>query len=374
LGNAQNSKNDKRTVVVTTYTVCNPDSSGIFQLMYNNVYNVYGFYKTNRTTYYYNSNNKNCFGVLQNSTMNVSDTVWNNQMKWTNIYDSNNLLIDSVNQYWNATLQQWSDTVERTRFIYDLNQNIVSIKYSIKYNGWLDKNRILHSYNSAGLLILSKYQSWDTLNNKWFIHDSLKYLYDSNNRVTNKYYFYNYTNPIYWNFNVKDTIYYNVFNNPVYLLKTRNIGVNSWITAKEISWTYDANGRILSRVCTGSDWGPLAEDGSSYYYSYDSYGWQKIDYANGSLYYSSCNFVGINEKNKGSEFSIFPNPTNSTLSIKSSLEFSTVKIVNSIGQTIANFEDKLTAISVADLSNGIYFIQLLDKKGNVLKTEKFMKE
>lgn len=71
---------------------------------------------------------------------------------------------------------------------------------------------------------------------------------------------------------------------------------------------------------------------------------------------------------------ISPNPTNSTLSITSSFDYDTVKIINSIGQTVLIQENKQEPISVSNLSNGIYFIQLLDKKETLLRTEKFIKE
>ncbi len=370
-GNAQNLKNSERTAATATYTVCNPDSGGTFQLMYNDVYNMYGFYKTTRRTYYYNSNNKNSYGVHQYCTMNPNDTVWNNQWKWTCFYDSNNNLTDSVDQYWDATLQQWTDTTERTRYVYDLNDNVISITKALNYNGWLDRNRISHIYNSANLLITSKYHVWDTISNSWFMYDSLKYIYDVNNRLTNKEYHYNYMNV--WYQNVKDTIHYNALNDPTYLLKMRKNGTGGWTIAKEIAWTYDPSGRILSRVCTGSDWEPLGEDDGSYYYSYDADGRQRLDNVNGNPFYSSCSFVGINEKNKVVECYIFPNPAASTISIKSSVDYSLVNVINAIGQTVLIVENKQEPISVSDLSNGIYFIQLVDKKGVVLRTEKLIK-
>lgn len=83
-----------------------------------------------------------------------------------------------------------------------------------------------------------------------------------------------------------------------------------------------------------------------------------------------------NIKSNSKEYNIIlsPNPTNTSLSIKSNVGYENIKIINSIGQTVLITDDKPNTISVSDLSNGIYFIQLLDKKGNLLKTEKFIKE
>lgn len=83
-----------------------------------------------------------------------------------------------------------------------------------------------------------------------------------------------------------------------------------------------------------------------------------------------------NIKSNSKEYNIIlsPNPTNSNLSIRSSGDYNGVKIVNLFGQTVSSFEDKTSIVSVSDLSNGIYFIHLFDKKGNLLKSEKFIKE
>ncbi|MFN8115595.1 MAG: T9SS type A sorting domain-containing protein [Bacteroidia bacterium] len=371
----QNNPGKKDITGTSTYTVCNPDSSGTFQLMYNDMYNIYGLFKTSRRTYYYNSNNKNSYGVHQYCTMNVNDTVWNNHWKWTNFYDSNNLLTDSVNQYWDGGLNQWADTADRTHYIYDSNHNITTINKFSNYGTWTAKSRILNTYNSSNQLITSKFQKWDTTSHKWFIYDSLQCIYDSNNHLTTKHYYYNNTDPISWYYNAKDTIHYNSSNLPVYLLKTINLGNGGWMTAKEINWTYDGNDRILSIVSSGPGYyGSLSERSFDDHYSYDSFGRQKLDLSSGFLIYSNCNFIGVNENTKNAEFSISPNPTNSYLFIDTSVDYGIIKIINSIGQTVLIQENKQEPISVSNLSNGIYFMQLLDKKWNLLKTEKFIKE
>lgn len=127
----------------------------------------------------------------------------------------------------------------------------------------------------------------------------------------------------------------------------------------------------LYSFTAGSDgaWpkGFLVSDGNSLYSAVES-GWY------GGTVFRIGNFAGISENEIHKEFSISPNPSNSFISITSSVDYNSIKIVNSIGETILTQENKPNTISVSDLSNGIYFIQLLDKKGNLLKTEKFIKE
>ena len=99
----------------------------------------------------------------------------------------------------------------------------------------------------------------------------------------------------------------------------------------------------------------------------------QVTYGDSSYHYFHL-VTGIEEKNKKEMLKISPNPTSTILSILSSVDYNSIKIINSVGQTILRIEDTPASISVSNLSNGIYFIQLLDKKGNLLKTEKFIKE
>lgn len=374
-GYAQNPKNNARTVSIATYTVCNPDSSGLFRIMYNDVYNVYGLYKYYRLNYYYNSNSKNSWGFSQRSAMNANDTIWTNDTKWTNTYDSNNNLIDSVTQYWNASGNYWADSVNRTVYVYDFNQHLISVTNQVKNNAWINSDRKLFVYNSANLLQSSIYQNWYYAQNRWFSYDSLQCMYDANNRLTNKYYYINTSDPVVvWNYYAKDTIHYNSSNAPIYLLKVRDGGGGSWVIAKQINWTYDSGGRILSRICNGTNSVNSWESDSNDSYAYDINGKQILLGSGGYTYFSNCIAASLDEKNINFDFSIFPNPSNSALTITSTVDYSSIKIINSIGKTVANFKDEPNVISVSDLSNGIYLIQLLDKKGNPLKTEKFIKE
>lgn len=85
---------------------------------------------------------------------------------------------------------------------------------------------------------------------------------------------------------------------------------------------------------------------------------------------SAC--TGISELEK-SEILICPNPTNSVLYISGAPEFTNIKIMNAIGQTICIYQSIPDVISVSDFANGIYFIQLLDQKATAIKTKKFIK-
>lgn len=371
-GNSQNMKSAQELTSSSSYTVCNPDSSGTFQLMFNEVSLSYKLYKTNRCFYYYNSSNKHSNGFLQYCTMSPTDTVWSNSFKWINSYDINSNLTDSVTMYWAGTA--WGDSVEHSHYVYDINQNLVSVTQKNKNNNvWNNSLRTIFAYNVLNQISSVTYQNWNLTNTQWRSFDSSQYAY-GNNLLRNRSYYRFTTNPNVWTYYANDTTQYNSFNLPIYLLKKLLVN-NVWTNQKEIVWSYDTSNRILSRInndlFSSSNYWEFDYDS---YYTYNANGTQILESAGGYTYFSNCIAAGLNEKSKNLNISIFPNPSKTTLSIYSDINYGIVKIINAVGQIVWVSEDKLELVSVFDLSNGIYFIQLLDKKGNLLKTEKFIKE
>ena len=71
--------------------------------------------------------------------------------------------------------------------------------------------------------------------------------------------------------------------------------------------------------------------------------------------------------------SIYPNPASTEITISTPIKFSDVKIVNSMGQIVQETKYNNT-VSVVELNSGIYFVQLFNENGNLLKVKKFIKE
>ena len=83
--------------------------------------------------------------------------------------------------------------------------------------------------------------------------------------------------------------------------------------------------------------------------------------------------VGINEVSQSNLFTVYPNPTNSALTINSIANYTSIQIVNMLGQVVFT-KEKSASLNVSSLPSGIYFIQLVDNKGSVIGKEKFVKE
>jgi len=73
-------------------------------------------------------------------------------------------------------------------------------------------------------------------------------------------------------------------------------------------------------------------------------------------------------------FSIFPNPANNDITIKSTTPFNKVEIVNFLGQTVIsqNNNGETTKIDVSNLNGGIYFVRIITETAT--SVQKFVKK
>ena len=77
-------------------------------------------------------------------------------------------------------------------------------------------------------------------------------------------------------------------------------------------------------------------------------------------------------KGKNQTFSIHPNPTSNQLTIDTELKISEITIVDITGKVINTITTDLNTVNVADLSDGIYFINLITDERTI--TKKFVKQ
>jgi hypothetical protein len=83
---------------------------------------------------------------------------------------------------------------------------------------------------------------------------------------------------------------------------------------------------------------------------------------------SPCSPIGLTKTDSNAAFSLFPNPTNDVINIKStfSQSWKNIEIINMYGNRVItqSFTDKL---DICNLDNGIYSIVLIDANGNKFK-------
>jgi len=71
-------------------------------------------------------------------------------------------------------------------------------------------------------------------------------------------------------------------------------------------------------------------------------------------------------------FSLYPNPVESQLTILSEFNYNLIYILNVAGEKILSFPSKIKKIDISTLPKGFYTIQLVGEK-NIL-TQKFIKQ
>ncbi len=101
--------------------------------------------------------------------------------------------------------------------------------------------------------------------------------------------------------------------------------------------------------------------------AYSTANWTNIDVT--ASFSEDCSSMAINEANNA-QFSFFPNPTTSTLTIQTKEVIEFITIYNLMGEVVQT-ETKNT-FSVAELSPGIYLLQL--QTANGISTSRFVKE
>jgi hypothetical protein len=83
--------------------------------------------------------------------------------------------------------------------------------------------------------------------------------------------------------------------------------------------------------------------------------------------------TGINKYEDSQYLQIFPNPAKTEINVTTSINYSSIVILNAIGEEIVK-KEKSNLLSIEDLSDGVYYIKLLDKENKVLASNKFIKE
>ena len=85
----------------------------------------------------------------------------------------------------------------------------------------------------------------------------------------------------------------------------------------------------------------------------------------------SCSIItGESVEEHNSYINIHPNPANDKISIATELNVEEIAIYDIYGRTVRQQVNKTTGpqvIDVADLENGIYFINIKTDKGNIVK-------
>lgn len=351
----------------------NPDkymTSSTMEYWYNN-----GWVIGSKNTYTYDSNN-NCThsleqnsnsGALINSSQTISTYSLNNLLSyltqtwtagsWVNVdkqtysYNTNNLCISTLNEYWNGS--SWGNSYYSIN-TFDVNNDMVSSMFQ-SWNGssWQNSGLSNGVFDNQHRLITHVYKTWDGTTWENYFKDDFTYnaagstlstirqLWDGTNWVND--------NRRLSSYNASDKEVKNVNE------KWENM---AWIKTNTGSLTYDSN-----NFCT-----------SASFRTWDNSGVNVVSGDSTFYFGGGPTISAITDINMSLNTThVFPNPTQASISVMTSLKYESIRILNASGQVVLVAKWKEQPFYVGLLTNGIYFAEILNEQGKSIKTEKFIK-
>ena len=319
-----------------------------------------------------------------------TNTVWNNSGNTTYLYDNNNNQISSTVQYWNSQTNTWKTNSVNTSTYNTSNLITQEIYQSVNTStGTLVNNyKYTYAYDIFNNPLMFQEYIWNPVASAWDI--AYKYnITASGNKIT-AYMGYEWdatTNS--WLISFKGSITYDTNGNQILQTEqTWNTVTNSWKNEYKWTSTYDANNNSLSDIdqnwnSTTNAWENSSRtlytsNNSNYEVTRIYANWNSStntwkDQSETDTYYN-CLSVGISEENEAKNtILLYPNPTQTELYVTSDKEFSDITIFNKNGQIVLK-SAATTSLNVSSLEKGIYFVQVLDVNGRLLKSEKLIKD
>lgn len=313
-------------------------------------------WKTSYKSFYtYNTDNKATVGLYQSFDFTSGSITYQNRTN--NTYNSNGDLIQFLDQEWNGSA--W---VNSYKFDLTYVDNRVSSGLSYEWSGtdWVfndDASKITINYNANGTISSFNSDAWDGVN--WVTEGRTVFSYDGNNKII--------------------------------LQDGQTWNGSAWTSDYKSEYTYDNNGNVIEEKESYLENGSFvtgyeqtatfntAELISSYIHPFkDKTGIDYLTEPNGivnKILTSSSgsdrttyNYGDATASNKDfnlSSFSVYPNPTRSTLKIDdSNFSLKNVAVFNIIGkQVLTSLKNE---INLEKLVNGVYVLKVTSKNGSIV--------
>ena len=95
-------------------------------------------------------------------------------------------------------------------------------------------------------------------------------------------------------------------------------------------------------------------------------------------FFSILCFIAYSQAEKKSDFvsvSVFPNPATEFITVNNEEAVKTIHVFNFTGRKMKNFDVvKGDRYDIADLPNGLYFVQLIGRNNKVIATQRLTKK
>jgi hypothetical protein len=318
---------------------------------------------------------------------------WDNHHYLTSIYDAQNNLLIQLSQYW--IYGNWKNTSKST-FTYDV-QNIKQTRlYQTWQNeNWKDQYKSTYTYDTQNNMLSEFEQTW--LDENWKNYCQYTYTYDDqNNRITRIYqtcydenwkiwnkYTYTYDadkNLITtffqlwqegnWQNSGKYNYTYDAQNNRVTTLY-QSWQDEKWKNNSTTMWNYDINNNatiVEYWTWAGENLQPATAGGLTLFYNQMQ---SNIELSYDYVHKVTTTYIKVPNPSSIEKFlemsiSIYPNPTTGKLNITSEEQnIQLISLCNLSGIKLFSTQD--TILDISHLVTGIYFVQIITKKGIVTK-------
>jgi len=344
-------------------------------------------------TYTYDTQNNQLTFLFQNWQNNN----WVNNRKDTYTYDTQNNPLTRLSQSWHGS---WVNDIRNT-YTYDAQNNLITYLSQGWYGSWVNSWKDTYTYDAQNNLLTSLFQSWE--NGNWANIYKDIYTYDTqNNRLTlllqiwqtdDWANIYKYTNTYDMQNNMltlviqnwqtdnwvninKGTYTYDTQNNLITYLSQGWYG--NWVNSNKSMWTYDENNNgtaVAYWVWQDEDWQQGTDFLALFYNNMQSHIWAYASGHKRTATYSKL-MTSIAE-NAAVNITVYPNPTNGQLQMKSyELQVTSISLFDIYGRSMqvpsVSLSSPETVIDLSHLPSGLYFVKIYTTVGEVVK--KVLKE
>ncbi len=303
----------------------------------------------------YNASNKLLTSEWKN--WNTSNNTWVNSLITSYTYSISSNATNDLSETWNSNTNFW-DSTSRNTYSYDANNNLtvkIYDEYNILANYWYPFSKVTFTYDLNNNLTTQIVEIWDTTNNVWMNNNKTNYSYVTNYLNTSIQQSWDINNGV-WKDLTKQTLTYDGNNNVIgNLLQVQSPSL-TWQNYNRTTSSYDPNNNKTSELVES---------------------WQSGNWINAYKYqyYAGCLLfpVSLNEKlSNNNLIVIYPNPSASKVNIKTDLNYKFVKLLDATGKMVfCSGPEK--SITISELNNGIYSVQLIDELGFILATQPVIK-
>ena len=324
---------------------------------------------------------------------------WVNSSKDEFTYDSNGNITLYVEYNWNTNTNQWVNN-SKDEFTYDSNGNVtlcVEYKWDTNTNQWVNNFISEYTYDSSGKRTFYYRNNWDSSTNQWVTYVKEVYNYDSNGNITSSFYYKWDTNTNQWVFVTKSEYTYDSDGNssPTNLTLSNSIIDENLVVTTEVGTLtstdeYTNDTHTYSLITGVGD-----DDNSSFTITNDKLlSGEVFDFETKSSYsiriqtddgnsgtFSKFFTISVNSTLGITDFfnenvKVYPNPiTENSFTIETPFSQTIqLHLLDIHGRTILSRElpQNINKISLDGISDGLYFVQLIDEN-KVVHQQKIIK-